>query len=664
MKKFIIAFTTALICAASFAQPLYTQLVAWSAHVESTTEADTYRIVFTGKIADGYHTYTLTDEFSATAFSDMAIEGGQFVGEPYELSTPTEEVDEFGDTVKHYYKEIIVAQDVKLEAATAKVTGTIFTNACTGGACQSEYYDIEVTVDPTKAATQATGMFIAPESDTKNDTSKKDGSIWGLIIEAILWGFAMLLTPCVFPMVPMTVSFFMKGSENVAQGRFKALMYGIFIVLLYTVPISIIIMMTKLIGGDAVTADIFNWLSTHWLPNIIFFIVFMVFAASFFGAFEITLPQSRVNKSDKGSDKKGLAGVFFMALTLVLVSFSCTGPIVGSVLIKSTQGEFWEPMVTMLAFSVAFALPFTVLAFSPSLLKKFKKSGGGWLNSVKVVLGFIEVALGLKFLSVADQTYHWGILDREVYLAIWIVVFALLGLYLLGKIRFAHDEPVEHLSVPRLALSIGVLAFVVYLIPGMWGAPLKALSGYMPPITTQDFIIGSGPAQITDDSCAVCEDFVSESADKYGLHLPLGLNGYFDLEEGLAAARKGGKPVFVDVTGHGCVNCREMESRVWSDPKVLDMLKNDFVIVGLYTDDKQKLDKADWVTDAETGKVYKDLGRANSYLARTLWNVNAQPNYVLLSPSGELLVPVRGYDLSIDGFVNFLQSGLDAYSAK
>ena len=658
MKKFIIAFTTALICAASFAQPLYTQLVAWSAHVESTTEADTYRIVFTGKIADGYHTYTLTDEFSATAFSDMAIEGGQFVGEPYELSTPTEEVDEFGDTVKHYYKEIIVAQDVKLEAATAKVTGTIFTNACTGGACQSEYYDIEVTVDPTKAATQATGMFIAPESDTKNDTSKKDGSIWGLIIEAILWGFAMLLTPCVFPMVPMTVSFFMKGSENVAQGRFKALMYGIFIVLLYTVPISIIIMMTKLIGGDAVTADIFNWLSTHWLPNIIFFIVFMVFAASFFGAFEITLPQSIVNKSDKGSDKKGLAGVFFMALTLVLVSFSCTGPIVGSVLIKSTQGEFWEPMVTMLAFSTAFALPFTVLAFSPSLLKKFKRSGGGWLNSVKVVLGFVEVALGLKFLSVADQTYHWGILDREVYLAIWIVVFTLLGLYLLGKIRFEHDEPVEHISVPRLGLAIAVLSFVVYLIPGMWGAPLKALSGYMPPITTQDFVIGQ------NTSSAHSAEATATIDSEYGLHLPLGIQGYFKLEEGLKAAKEAGKPVFVDVTGHGCVNCREMESRVWSDPKVLNMLKNDFVVVALYTDDKQKLDKEDYVTDAETGKVYKDLGRANSYTARSLWNVNAQPNYVLLSPDGEMLVPVRGYDLSIDGFVSFLQSGLDAFKTK
>ena len=390
----------------------------------------------------------------------------------------------------------------------------------------------------------------------------------------------------------------------------------------------------------------------------------MIFAASFFGAFEITLPQSLVNKSDKGSDKKGLAGVFFMALTLVLVSFSCTGPIVGSVLIKSTQGEFWEPMVTMLAFSVAFALPFTVLAFSPSLLKKFRSSGGGWLNSVKVVLGFIEIALGLKFLSVADQTYHWGLLDREVYLAIWIAVFTLLGLYLIGKIRFAHDEPVEHLSVPRLGLAIAVFSFVVYLIPGMWGAPLKALSGYMPPITTQDFVLGSGSSTTPDSSCSVCEDFVSESADKYGLHLPLGLNGYFDLNEGLAAAKKTGKPVFVDVTGHGCVNCREMESRVWSAPQVLDMLQNDFVIVALYTDDKQKLDKEDWVTDAETGKVYKDLGRVNSYIARTLWNVNAQPNYVLLSPDGEILVPVRGYDLSVDGFVEFLKSGLDANAAK
>ena len=665
MKRIFTFMAALLVSAAAFAQLAPSQLVTWTSHLEASDEADVYRVIFTGKIAEGYHTYTLTDEFSATQFMDLELTGCELVGEPYEISTPVEETDEFGDPAKHYYNEIIIAQNVKVTGSEASISGTIFTNACTGGACKAEYYDFNVKIDPVSAVAPATESLTNDSSVTSSEAGKSNsdkGHLWGLILEAILWGFAMLLTPCVFPMVPMTVSFFMKGSENVAQGRFKAAMYGLFIVLLYTLPISVIIMLTRVIGGDAVTADIFNWLSTHWIPNIIFFIVFMVFAASFFGAFEITLPQSLVNKSDKGSDKKGLAGVFFMALTLVLVSFSCTGPIVGSVLIKSTQGEFWEPMVTMLAFSVAFALPFMILAFSPSLLKKFKKSGGGWLNSVKVVLGFIEVALGLKFLSVADQTYHWGILDREVYLAIWIAVFILLGLYLIGKIRFAHDEPLEHLSVPRLGLAIAVFAFVIYLIPGMWGAPLKALSGYLPPITTQDFIVVGGQAQQVDDDCAVCEEFKSESAEKYGLHLPLGLNGYFDLDEGLEAAKKAGKPVFVDVTGHGCVNCREMESRVWSDPQVLDMLKNDFVIVALYTDDKQRLDKEDWVTDAQTGKVYKDLGRANSYTARTLWNVNAQPNYVLLSPEGEVLVPVRGYDLSVEGFTDFLKSGLDAYS--
>ena len=649
---------TLLMGVAAFAQIGNDVLVKWTSHIEKADGDNEYRVIFTGKIAEGYHTYTLTDEFSATEFMDVETTDCELSGAPYEISVPKEVTDEYGDAAKHYYDEIVIAQNITVTGPAPVFKGSIYTNACTGGACKAEYHDFEVAIDPAYAV-----MPIADDEPAVQETPAKEkkGNIWGLILEAILWGFAMLLTPCVFPMVPMTVSFFMKGSENVAQGRFKAAMYGIFIVLLYTVPISVIIMLTRIIGGDAVTADIFNWLSTHWLPNIIFFIVFMVFAASFFGAFEITLPQSLVNKSDKGSDKKGLAGVFFMALTLVLVSFSCTGPIVGSVLIKSTQGEFWEPMVTMLAFSVAFALPFTVLAFSPSLLKKFKQSGGGWLNSVKVVLGFVEIALGLKFLSVADQTYHWGILDREVYLAIWIVVFALLGLYLLGKIRFENDEPVEHLSVPRLTLAIAVFSFVVYLIPGMWGAPLKALSGYMPPITTQDFVIGSDAGQSTEQSCAVCEDLAPVAESKYGLHLPLGLQGYFTLEEGLEAARKAGKPVFVDVTGHGCVNCREMESRVWSDPTVLGMLKNDFVVVALYTDDKQKLDKEDYVTDAETGKVYKDLGRANSYTARTLWNVNAQPNYVLLSPEGEMLVPVRGYDLSIDGFVDFLQSGLDAY---
>ena len=626
-----------LIGAVSFAQPGMSEGIAWSTSVQEKGDG-VYTVLFTGKVPSGHYTYTLKDEYSATAINDLAVKGGELVGEVYETGTPTTEAD--GSL--HYYGTIELAQDVKAEEG-ATVSGSIFSNICTDITCSAQYWDFEVSVGSSS------------EVAAEKEATKKGKSLWGLIIEAILWGFAMLLTPCVFPMVPMTVSFFMKGSGSVAAGRFKAAMYGLFIILLYTVPISVIIILTRLIGGDAVTADIFNWLSTHWLPNIIFFVIFMIFAASFFGAFEIKMPQSLVNKSDQGADKKGLAGVFFMALTLVLVSFSCTGPIVGTVLIESTQGKFWAPMVTMLAFSGAFALPFTILALFPSLLTKFKRSGGSWLNSVKVVLGFIEVALGLKFLSVADQTYHWGILDREVYLAIWIVVFTLLGLYLLGKIRFESDEPVEHLTVPRLTLSIAVFAFVVYLIPGMWGAPLSKLSGYLPPLTSQDFVLGQNSVNIqTSEKTKIMGSF----GEKYDLHLPLGLEGYFTIEEGLAAAKEAGKPVFVDITGHGCVNCREMESRVWSDPRVLDMLKNDFIIVALYTDDKTRLAEEDQVVDAHTGKVYKDLGRANSYIARTNWNVNAQPTYILLSPEGDMLAPVRGYDLDVNGFIEFLKSGL------
>ena len=643
-----------LIGAVSFAQPGLDEKINWKASVSDKGDG-IYQVQFIGRIAAGHNTYSIDDQSSATAINDLTVSGGELVGTVYEVNEP--KVEENG--AKHFYGRIIIAQDVKPTEEEAILSGVIFSNICSDTTCSAEYFDFNVKVGAKTVVSSAATTEVAP-SETEKTEEAEGKALWALIIEAILWGFAMLLTPCVFPMVPMTVSFFMKGSENQRAGRFKAAMYGLFIVLLYTVPISVIIMLTRWIGGDAVTADIFNWLSTHWIPNIIFFVVFMIFAASFFGAFEITMPQSLVNKSDQGSDKKGLAGVFFMALTLVLVSFSCTGPIVGTVLIESTQGKFWAPMVTMLAFSGAFALPFTILAFFPSLLKKFKRSGGSWLNSVKVVLGFIEIALGLKFLSVADQTYHWGLLDREVYLAIWIAVFTLLGLYLLGKIRFEADEPLEHLSVPRLTLAIAVFSFVVYLVPGMFGAPLSGISGYLPPLTSQEFVIGQNTMTVAAPAETKTE--TDSFGAKYDLHMPLGLNGYYKLEEGLEAAKKAGKPVFVDVTGHGCVNCREMESRVWSDPRVLEILKNDYIIVALYTDDKTKLAEEDQVTDAQTGKIYKDLGRANSYIARTLWDVNAQPNYVLLSPRGDVLVPVRGYDLSVEGFINFLQSGLDTYN--
>lgn len=483
-------------------------------------------------------------------------------------------------------------------------------------------------------------------------------SLWRLIIEAILWGFAALLTPCVFPMVPMTVSFFLKQNESRFKARIKAGIYGLSIVALYTVPIAVIILITKWVGGGAVTADIFNWIATHWLPNVLFFLIFIVFAISFFGAFEITLPSRLVNRSDRQSDRGGVIGIFFMALTLVLVSFSCTGPIVGAVLIQSTTGAVWTPVLTMLAFSVAFALPFTLLALFPSMLDRLPRSGG-WLNSVKVVLGFIELALALKFLSVADQTYHWGILDREVYLAFWIVIFTLLGFYLLGKLRFPHDSEVKHVGVTRLLLAIVTFSFVVYMLPGMWGAPLRGLSGYLPPLETQDF----RPAETehtVDSGARVDTGFPREV--KYGdlLKLPHGLQGFFDLDEAMDYAKKVNKPLFVDYTGHGCVNCREMEARVWPDPQVLDLLRNDFVVVALYSDDKKQLPESDWIT-TEHGKVLKGMGKINAYRVHKLFGINAQPYYMILGADGEQLVPGRGYDLNVDRFVAFLQGGIQAY---
>lgn len=497
------------------------QNVSWKSSVEHL-EGDVYRIVLEASIPAPYHMYDMGPYEggpNATAIVFTPGDGVTLEGGVEQLSTPERHYDKtFEMEIGTFAGKARFAQQVKLAAAKATVKAAIEWMICDEVSCMppdDTELTVELTARPGSAAANSTAA-VSPN----NDSSAKDtpaeaaadtasgtaetttaeivpaqqnaagsGTLWALIIEAILWGFAALLTPCVFPMVPMTVSFFMKGEGGPARGRFRAAMYGFFIVALYTLPIAAIIVITRILGGDTVTADIFNWLATHWLPNILFFLVFMVFAASFFGAFEITMPSWMVNKTDAKADSKGLAGIFFMALTLVLVSFSCTGPIVGSVLIKSTSGEFWSPIVTMLAFSVAFALPFTIFAFFPSMLKKLPKSGG-WLNSVKVVLGFIEVALGMKFLSVADQTYHWGLLDREIYLAVWIVTFSLLGLYLLGKIKFAHDSDMPYLGVGRLALAIITFSFVVYLIPGMWGAPLKGLSGYLPPLHTQDFVIG------------------------------------------------------------------------------------------------------------------------------------------------------------------------------
>ncbi|MBR2025870.1 MAG: thioredoxin family protein [Alistipes sp.] len=614
-----------------------------------------YTVELKAEIGDGWHIYVTDPAFTLnpTTFEFSSSEGVAVEGELRSLSNAHLVKDEYGLTSSgqegYFEREAIFEQDFKVEGKGGEVKVAISYQACNVGTCLSPTTE-EITI--------TLGEATAPKAEIKAvKDAAGSGSLWSLIIEAVLWGFMALLTPCVFPMVPMTVSFFMKNSGSAARGRINASLYGLFIIALYTLPIAILIIITRVAGGDAVTADIFNWLATHWLPNIVFFIVFMIFAASFFGAFEITMPSALVNKSDAQSDRGGIGGIFFMALTLVLVSFSCTGPIVGSVLIKSTSGEVWSPIVTMLAFSTAFALPFTIFAFFPSLLKKLPR-GGGWLNSVKVVLGFIEVALGFKFLSVADQVYHWNLLDREVYLAIWIVVFSLLGLYLLGKIKFAHDEDLKHLGIGRLAMAIGVFTFVVYMIPGMWGAPLKALSGYLPPLSSQDFVLGA--QSVAPTAAATSSDIDNP---KYGdfLHLPHGLKGFFDMKEAEAYAEKVGKPIFIDFTGHGCVNCREMEARVWADPTVQQILREEYVIVALYTDDKMKLEKSDWVT-AKNGDVLKTLGAINANYALTRFGVNAQPYYVLQGKEGAILGEPRGYDLSVEGFVEFLRKGVEEYN--
>ncbi len=647
MRKFLFTIL-ALVAFSVVAQA--GEYVKWSSSVKDNGEGN-YTLIVKADIAKGWHIYDDTFLFNPTTLTFNVGEGIKLVNGVRALSTAHKVSDpDLGD-YGEYSDEAIFEQDVLLNAKGGEVSLTIAYQACTGGSCTAPE---EETLTITLGEAPATSEVPAEQAEIKAAESSDNGSLWALIIEAILWGLAAIVTPCVFPMVPMTVSFFMKSSTTPAKGRLNASLYGLFIVLLYTMPIAAIILITRILGGDSVTADIFNWLATHWLPNLIFFVVFMIFAASFFGAFEITLPSWLVNKSDEKSDKGGVAGIFFMALTLVLVSFSCTGPIVGSVLVKSTSGEFWSPILTMLAFSTTFALPFTLFAFFPSMLKKLPKSGG-WLNSVKVVLGFVEVALGFKFLSVADQVYHWGLLDREIYLAIWIVVFSLLGIYLLGKIRFAHDSEVSHLSVGRLALAVAVFSFVVYLIPGMWGAPLSKLSGYLPPLSSQDFVLGANNTS-ADNNAPVSQ------ARKYSdtLHLPHGLEGFFDLAEAEAYAKQVNKPIFIDFTGHGCVNCREMEARVWSDATVQQILRDEYVLCALYTDDRMSVSENDWVV-TEAGKTLKSLGQINAHYQLKRFGANAQPYYVLQGRNGDVLIEPRSYDLDVAGFIEFLRRGVEEY---
>lgn len=682
MKKFIALLLPLLCGLVAMAQPAPTP-VKWSATAVETDDA-TYEVRLTATIDDGWHIYDFgpyaEDLYIAT--TEISIDGAEKVGEISANKAPHRAYDDVYEAeIGTWDGKVVFTQKVKAAAEPKTLAINVYYGACNDQSClppASEDLTVKIgaakSIEPTEEAAAedvaeegALADEVAPTTEeTATDAvvvpaeeEKDNSSLWSTLLAAAAWALAALLTPCVFPMIPMTVSFFVKGGEG---GKIRALLYGVFIVALYTLPIAALILITRVVGGATVTADIFNWLATHWLPNTIFFLVFMVFAASFFGAFEITLPSSWVNKSDQNSDRKGLLGVFFLALTLVLVSFSCTGPIVGGAIIGavSTTNDIWTPILTMLVFSTVFALPFVLFALFPSVLQKMPKSGG-WLNSVKVVLGFVEIALGFKFLSTADQTYHWGLLDREIYLGIWIVVFSLLGLYLLGKLKFAHDSEVKYISVPRLALAIASFTFVTYMIPGLWGAPLKKMTGYLPPMATQDFVLTSGGTVAATPADQVLT--VDGKAPKYSdvLHMPHGLQGFYDFDEAIAAARKAGKPLFLDFTGLGCVNCREMEERVWCDSRILESMREDFVLLALFGDSRQKVAEEDWIT-TESGKVLKTIGEINSNLVFERYNIASQPNYLILDGEGNVLAS-HSYDLEIDHFIDFLNAGKEAYAA-
>jgi thiol:disulfide interchange protein DsbD len=654
------------------------------------------QLIFTATIDRTWHLYSQDvppppDGPVPTSFFFEKSADFKTIGKVKEPKAIEEYDNQFQAVLKYFADKAVFTQNISvLSTKDFKITGYLEFMCCDDKQCLApETIDFEFNIkgnpDAGKAAVSESSPIekpeetvadsIAPVSDTlavSGPTDKgevkpvsagglgENSSLWTLFFFSFLAGLAAILTPCVFPMIPMTVTFFLKEKDKV-KAKAQALFYGISIILIYTVIGTVV----------AVTlgANFANFLSTHWFPNVLFFLIFMFFAASFLGMFEITLPSWMINKSDAQADRGGIIGAFFMAFTLVLVSFSCTGPIVGAILVASAGGEVLEPIIGMLGFSLAFALPFTLFAFFPRWLNSMPKSGG-WLNSVKVVLGFIELALGLKFLSIADQTYHWGILDREIYLAFWIIIFTLMGFYLLGKLKFAHDSDLKFISVPRLGMAIATFTFVIYMIPGMFGAPLQALSGYLPPQATHDFdlnkivrdniqVFGSGGGSGLSGT-TLCDK------PKYGdkLYLPHGLEGYFDYEQALVCAKEQQKPIFIDFTGHGCVNCREMEARVWSDPRVLKKLREDYVLVALYVDDKTELPESEWITSTYDGKVKKTIGRKYADYQIRKYNINAQPYYVLLDTNGELLVQPKAYDLNVDNFLAFLDSGLAEFKRR
>ena len=618
--------------------------------------SNTIELTFDATIDKGYHLYSLTipeDGPLPTVFTFEESKSIILDGDVQEAIIPIEEFDEvFEMDIKFFEDKASFKQTIKLNSDESNIplVGEIAYMVCNEIGCVALYEDFSLTIsdgvivnsdlpNPIEISSTSNtndginntwGAVIDQVKEYGNSGNKKETKTWWFIfIAGFIGGLIALVTPCVWPIIPMTVTFFLKRSDNNrGKGIRDAVIYGISIIIIY---VALGLGITLIFGADALNA-----LSTSAFFNILFFLLLVVFAAAFFGAFELTLPSKWTNAMDQKADKtSGLLSIFFMAFTLALVSFSCTGPIIGTLLVEAAvSGAKIGPFIGMLGFSLALAIPFTIFAIFPSWLQSMPKSGG-WLNSVKVVLGFLELALALKFLSIADLAYHWGILDREVFLVLWIVLFTLLGFYLLGKIKFAHDSDVPFVSVTRMFLATISLAFAIYMIPGLWGAPLKAISAFSPPLSTQDF--------------SLYDDEVHAKFEDYDL--------------GMSYAKRVGKPVLVDFTGWGCVNCRKMENSVWIDSRVREYLMDDYVLISLYVDDKTPLPMSEIMEVTENGETKRltTVGKKWSYLQRFKFGNNSQPFYVTLDHEGNLLNAPRNFDTNIDAYIKFLQSGIKEF---
>ncbi|MDL2238579.1 thioredoxin family protein [Bacteroidales bacterium OttesenSCG-928-K22] len=662
MKHKNLLFIFVLFLSKSLFAQIY-EPVTWDFSTEKISDTE-YNLIFKATIDKHWHLYSqdIPDDAGPVPTSFLFEESAdyQLVGNTLEPK-PEEEWDpNFEMNLKFFSNEVKFVQEIKvINTNSLVVKGSLEFMACDDKQClPPEFVDFEIPVIGESNAQ------VAQITDADEATTEKKPSLIRIFLLGIVGGLVALVTPCIWPMIPMTISFFLKSSEKKGKAIKNAVVYGLSIIIIY---VALGLGITLIFGADALNA-----LATNAWFNVFFFLLLVVFAVSFFGAFEITLPSKWVNKMDsKAESSKGIFGIFFMAFTLVLVSFSCTGPIIGTLLVEAVVSGVMAPLIGMTGFALALAIPFTLFAIFPSWLSSMPKSGG-WMNSVKVVLGFLELALALKFLSVADLTKHWGILDRETFLALWIVIFALLGFYLLGKIRFKHDSEVKHIGVGRFSLAMISLAFAVYMVPGLWGAPLKAISAFAPPMYTQDFDINkivrdnSRNNTVNIQNTATTSLCVENPKFSEFLHLPDGLQGYFDYDEGLACAKALNKPVFIDFTGHGCVNCRNMEAAVWIDPQVRRMLDEEFVLIALYVDDKTPL-PADEVTTVEFGgktKNIKTIGNKWSFYQASKFGANSQPFYLLLDTDGNLLVDPYVYNLDVNSFINFLNSGLEEFKNR